>query len=80
MRITRIETIPVQVPIRPELVITGSLGVHSASPFVILRVHTDEGVTGLGEVSCTPVWSGEIRQAMVHAEGSPGVFRRIFPA
>ena len=27
----------------------------------------------------TPVWSGEIRQAMVHAEGSPGVFRRIFP-
>ena len=28
----------------------------------------------------TPVWSGEIRQAMVHAEGSPGVFRRIFPA
>jgi len=28
----------------------------------------------------TPVWSGEIRQAMIHAEGSPGVFRRIFPA
>jgi hypothetical protein len=28
----------------------------------------------------TPVWSGEVRQAMVHAEGSPGVFRRIFPA
>ena len=28
----------------------------------------------------TPVWSGEIRQGMVHAEGSPGVFRRIFPA
>ena len=27
----------------------------------------------------TPVWSGEIRQAMIHAEGSPGVFHRIFP-
>jgi hypothetical protein len=28
----------------------------------------------------TPVWSGEVRQAMDHAEGSPGVFHRIFPA
>jgi hypothetical protein len=28
----------------------------------------------------TPVWNSEIRQHMVHAEGSPGVFRRIFPA
>jgi hypothetical protein len=28
----------------------------------------------------TPVWNREIRQTMVHAEGSPGVFRRIFPA
>ena len=27
----------------------------------------------------TPVWNSEIRQNMVHAEGSPGVFRRIFP-
>jgi muconate cycloisomerase len=29
------------------------------SPFLILKLHTDEGVTGLGEVSSTPVWSGE---------------------
>lgn len=27
----------------------------------------------------TPVWNSEIRQHMVHAEGSPGVYRRIFP-
>lgn len=66
MRITRIETIPVQVPIRPELVIRGSLGVHAASPFVLLKVHTDEGVTGLGEVSCTPVWSGEDAVTATH--------------
>jgi muconate cycloisomerase len=59
MKITRIETIPVRVPIRAEFVIRGSIGVHSESPFVILRVHTDEGIIGLGEVSCTPVWSGE---------------------
>ena len=66
MRITRIETIPVQVPIRPELVIRGSLGLHAVSPFVMLRVHTDEGIVGLGEVSCTPVWSGEDAVTAVH--------------
>jgi hypothetical protein len=27
----------------------------------------------------TPVWNREIRPHMVHAEGSPGVYRRIFP-
>ena len=28
----------------------------------------------------TPVWNSVIRANMVHAEGSPAVFRRIFPA
>ena len=28
----------------------------------------------------TPVWNSEIRPHMVHAAGSPGVYRRIFPA
>ncbi len=66
MKIAHIETIPVKVPIRPELQIRGSLGMHIESPFVILRVHTDEGVTGLGEVSCTPIWSGEDAATAVH--------------
>ena len=66
MRIRSIETIPVKVPIRPEFVIRGSLGLHAESPFVMLRVHTDEGITGLGEVSCTPVWSGEDALTAVH--------------
>jgi L-alanine-DL-glutamate epimerase-like enolase superfamily enzyme len=66
MKILAIETIPVRVPIRPEFVIRGSLGIHAESPFVILRVQTDEGVTGLGEVSCTPVWSGEDSVTAVH--------------
>ena len=29
------------------------------SPFLIVKVHTDEGIVGLGEASCTPRWSGE---------------------
>lgn len=59
VKILRIETIPVRVPIRTELAITSSLGSHKFSPFLMLRVHTDEGISGLGEVSSTPRWSGE---------------------
>ena len=59
MKITKFETIPVRVPIRPELAITSSLGSHTDSPFLLLKVHTDEGLIGLGEVSATPRWSGE---------------------
>jgi L-alanine-DL-glutamate epimerase-like enolase superfamily enzyme len=66
MKITSVETIPVKVPIRPEFQIRGSLGWHTESPFLLLRVHTDEGLTGLGEVSCTPVWSGEDQVTAAH--------------
>lgn len=59
MKITRIETIPVDIPINPARAIQGGRGAHTVSPFLMLRVHTDEGIVGLGEVSCTPVWSGE---------------------
>jgi L-alanine-DL-glutamate epimerase-like enolase superfamily enzyme len=59
MKITGIETIPVVVPIHPDRMIVGSRGPHDVSPFLIVRVRTDEGLTGVGEVSCTPRWSGE---------------------
>src|SRR5437879_5506347 len=35
LKITGVETIPVSVPIRPELAIRGSLGAHTSSPFVL---------------------------------------------
>jgi len=59
VKITDIDTIPVQVPIHPKRAVRGSLGAHTTSPFLLLKIHTDEGITGLGEVSCTPIWSGE---------------------
>ena len=59
MKITSIECVPVRVPIRPELAIRAKGGYHSESPFLLIKVHTDEGLFGLGEVSCTPRWSGE---------------------
>jgi muconate cycloisomerase len=66
MKITRVETIPVRVPICPEFQIRGSLGLHTVSPFLMIRVHTDEGITGVGEVSCTPLWSGEDQVTAAH--------------
>ena len=66
MKITRIETIPVRVPITAEFRIQGALGAHFESPFLIVNVHTDEGLTGLGEVSCTPIWSGEDSTTAAH--------------
>jgi muconate cycloisomerase len=60
MKITRIETIPIRVPLKAEFAIrSGRGGTHTVSPFLLVKVHTDEGVTGIGEASCTPRWSGE---------------------
>jgi muconate cycloisomerase len=65
--ITRIETIPIRVPIKPELAIkSGRGGSHSVSPFLIVKVHADGGLIGLGEVSCTPRWSGEDQVTAAH--------------
>ncbi len=66
LKIVRIETFPVNVPIRPERAIKSAAGYHAHSPFLLLRVHTDEGLIGLGEVSCTPVWSGEDNVTAAH--------------
>ena len=66
MKITRIETIPVKVPINPARVIHSGRGRHTESPFLLVRIHTDEGIEGLGEVSCTPIWSGEDQTTAAH--------------
>jgi muconate cycloisomerase len=67
MKITRIETIPVRVPIKRELAIrSGRGGSHTVSPFLLVRIHTDDGISGLGEASCTPRWSGEDQVTAAH--------------
>jgi muconate cycloisomerase len=67
MKISRIETVPIRVPIKPELAIkSGRGGSHSVSPFLLVKIRTDEVVLGLGEVSCTPRWSGEDQVTAAH--------------
>ncbi|MBI4624936.1 MAG: mandelate racemase/muconate lactonizing protein [Verrucomicrobia bacterium] len=60
MKITRLETIPICVPLKAGFAIrSGRGGAHTVSPFLLVRIHTDDGIVGLGEASCTPRWSGE---------------------
>ncbi len=55
-----------RVPIHEHLAIRAKGGSHLVSPFLIVRIHTDEGIVGLGEVSCTPRWSGEDQVTAAH--------------
>jgi muconate cycloisomerase len=42
-------------------------GDHHTSDYVIVRVHTDEGLVGLGEATVSPIWSGETSTSCVAA-------------
>lgn len=67
MKITRIETVPIRVPLKPEFAIrSGRGGAHTVSPFLLVKVLTDAGLTGIGEASCTPRWSGEDQVTGAH--------------
>lgn len=59
MKIQRIEAVPVNVPLKDGMATKTSHGEHATSPYVIVRIHTDEGVVGLGEATVAPRWSGE---------------------
>lgn len=59
MKITRIEAIPIRIPLKPERRMISALGKHDVSDFVLVVVHTDDGIMGLGEATVTPRWSGE---------------------
>jgi len=59
MKITRIEAIPVEIPLKPERQMISALGQHIVSRYVIVRVETDAGIEGVGEATVMPRWSGE---------------------
>ena len=65
MRITRIEAVPINVPLKPGMTTKTSHGSQVTSPYVIVRVHTDDGLVGLGEATVAPRWSGETSQGCV---------------
>jgi L-alanine-DL-glutamate epimerase-like enolase superfamily enzyme len=67
MKITRIEAIPICVPLRKGLTAKTAHGEHVTSPYVIVKVHTDQGLIGLGEATISALWSGETQAGTVAA-------------
>ncbi|MGB0605796.1 MAG: mandelate racemase/muconate lactonizing enzyme family protein [Candidatus Latescibacterota bacterium] len=67
MKIVQIEAIPILVPLKAGLTTKTAHGEHIDSPYVIVRVHTDEGLIGLGEATLAPRWSGETSPGCVAA-------------
>lgn len=67
MKITAIEPIPVCVPLKKGLTAKTAHGEHATSPYVIVKMHTDQGITGLGEATISGLWSGETQSGTVSA-------------
>jgi L-alanine-DL-glutamate epimerase-like enolase superfamily enzyme len=67
MKITRIEPIPVLVPLKKGMTARTAHGEHVVSPYVIVRVHTDAGIVGLGEATISALWSGETQAGTMSA-------------
>ncbi len=59
MKITAIEAFAAAIPVRPEMAIKSSRVHHRISPFALVRVDTDAGLSGVGEATTMPNWSGE---------------------
>ncbi|HVA87189.1 MAG TPA: enolase C-terminal domain-like protein, partial [Candidatus Saccharimonadales bacterium] len=53
MKITAVRAIPVSIPSRRQLT---ALGIHQSFEFGVVEVETDEGITGIGDV--TQLWDG----------------------
>lgn len=65
MKITRVEPIPVCVPLKKGLTAKTAHGEHVTSPYVLVKVHTDSGLVGLGEATISGLWSGETQAGTV---------------
>ncbi len=65
MKITSIEAIPVSLPFAKPMVMSGSA--VTAAHSVVLKIHTDEGITGICECGDTSMWyMGESQDSIFH--------------
>jgi L-alanine-DL-glutamate epimerase-like enolase superfamily enzyme len=65
MKIQAVEAVPVRVPLKGEWRI--SSGARRFSDYVVVIVHTDEGISGLGEASPVPRYEEESQGSIVYA-------------
>ena len=60
MKITRIETVPVTVPVDRRVgKVENTKGFRFQSHLLMVFIHTDAEIEGVGEVTASPDWSGE---------------------
>lgn len=57
--ITKIETLSISPEVHPSLVVQGASGIHDHSNFLIIRVTTAAGISGIGEMNGTLYAVGE---------------------
>jgi L-alanine-DL-glutamate epimerase-like enolase superfamily enzyme len=67
MKITRVEPIPILVSLKQGLTTKTAHGEHIDSPYVLVRIHTDTDLIGLGEATLAPRWSGETSPSCIAA-------------
>ena len=77
MKITRVEAIPVSIPLRREFLMRSAHGdTAPVSTPVLVRLHTDAGVVGVGECTGSAQWSGEpqnVALAVIREHLAPAV-------
>ena len=65
MKITKIECIPISLKFAKPVVMSG--GAEAASHVVLVKIHTDEGITGISETGGTSPWyMGESQDSIMH--------------
>ena len=65
MKITGIECIPVSLKFAKPMIMAG--GAELASDVVVVKIHTDEGITGICETGGTSPWyMGESQDSIMH--------------
>lgn len=66
MKINKVEIVPLSLPISRTLTI--SRGKETSCRLIILKVHTDEGITGYGEIMELPAYSGISLESIYYAQ------------
>jgi L-alanine-DL-glutamate epimerase-like enolase superfamily enzyme len=68
--IRAVQTAPISLTADPDLTVHGAKGAHDRSDFLLVRViarnPAGREITGYGEVSATPLWSGEDGTTAAH--------------
>jgi len=67
MKIVSIEAIPFYIPFEPELTLKFAYRVSNAAEHVLVRIRTDEGITGVAEAPARPQIYGETQTSIVAA-------------